>query len=203
MGIKSIPNIARRIFTYLIQLQSRYSSVAPYLGKSVLDIGCGSGDLIPFLEEGASYIGVDARDDRITRCKPLYPNYIFYCLNFEKDLLPKLITTTHFSSITLLSVIEYFHNPDFVLERLRSLMDDDTRLIIITPTPVGDLVARAFERIWRRHADPIPHLRAYGVDALDSICKSHGLIVKYRSGIGWHRQFHLAIYARASDPAKK
>lgn len=194
---KSLELVARRIFSCLIQYQNRYMAVSPYLGESVLDIGCGYGDLIPFVEEAASYIGIDVRDESITHCKSRYPDYIFYCLNFEREPLPEPVTGTHFSSIVLLSVIEHLQDPDFVLEQCRNLMNSKTNLIIIVPTVIGDFVARAFEKIWFNPSDPYPHLRAYTRDTLDSTCEAHGLTVKHYERIGWHRQIHLAIYTLA------
>jgi len=194
---KPLELIARRVFSHLVQFQNRYMAVSPYLGESVLDIGCGYGDLIPFLEEAASYIGIDVRCDRITHCKSQYPDYTFYCLNFEKDPLPGPVTSTHFSSIVLLSVIEHLRNHDFVLKQCRNLMNSTTNLIIITPTVIGDFVARAFEKMWFNPSDPYPHLQKYTKDTLDSICEAHGLTARHYKRIGWHRQIHLAIYTLA------
>lgn len=207
VAVKSfLERIARRTFNYLIQYQNRYKSVAPYLGKSVLDIGCGSGALIPFLEKGSSYIGIDIREDRINRLKSRYPNHTFYRMDFDREPLPEAVTGSQFSSILLLSLIEHLQNPDFVLSQCHNLMNDTTRLIIITPTPVGDLVHRAFEKVW---GDPIkdpyycPHLRTYSRDAIYAMCKAHRLVCKYYRQFPWHRQFHLAIYARDSALVKE
>ena len=173
--------------------------MAPYLGKNVLDMGCGTGDLIPFLEEGSSYIGIDVLEDRINRLKTQYPNYTCYTMDFDREPLPEAVTGSQFTSIVLLSVIEHLQNPDFVLEQCQNLMNDTTNLIIITPTPVGDLVARAFEKIWRNPPDPYPHFRVYTRDALDSLCKAHGLECQYYRQFPWHRQAHLAIYTLAKE----
>ena len=62
MGIRAISkHTGRRIFNYLTQYQGKYSIVASYLGMSVLDLGCGDAGkaLIPFLQEGASYVGIE------------------------------------------------------------------------------------------------------------------------------------------------
>lgn len=48
--------------------------------KSVLDIGCGTGDLIPLLEERCSnfkYRGIDINADFITEAKKRYPSHNF------------------------------------------------------------------------------------------------------------------------------
>ena len=194
-----LERIVRRTFNRLVQYQGRYESTAPYLGRNVLDVGCGGGALIPFLEEDSCYIGIDILEDRIDRLRTQYPSHAFYRMDFDREPLPEAVTGSQFSSIVLLSVIEHLVKPDFILSQCRNLMNDTAHLIIITPTPVGDVVSRAFERIWLHPADPPPPLGAYGRDARDSLCKAQGLVCKYYRRLCWHRQIHLAIYTVAKE----
>lgn len=43
---------ARRAFSFLTQAHRKYRLVAPYLGESVLDLGCGWGALFPLYKQG-------------------------------------------------------------------------------------------------------------------------------------------------------
>lgn len=175
--------------------------MAPYLGMNVLDIGCGSGVLIPFLSKEASYKGVDVDPESVNSLKLRYPEHTFHCLDLDKDSLTNAIVGVSLSSIVLSAVIEHLENPDTVLKQCQSLMNDATRLVVTTPTPIGDLVSRAIERmIFRnRHRKNIhPHLRNYSKKALVSLGEGHGLACILYRRLGWHRQNQLAIYHRAA-----
>jgi 2-polyprenyl-3-methyl-5-hydroxy-6-metoxy-1,4-benzoquinol methylase len=195
----------RELFSSLTQHQQKYHIIAPYLGMSVLDIGCGNGTLIPFLPKGASYVGVDINADSISRLRSQYPEYIFYCLNLDRDTLPDSVTSFSLSSIVLSAVIEHLENPDFILDQFQSLMYDTTLLIITTPTAMGDLVSRTFEKIVLRTkgSGVYPHLRHYSRKALVSLSEAHGLICTYYRLLGWHRQNQLAIYRKRLNPEER
>jgi len=193
---------ARWIFNYLTNYEGKYSIIAPYLGMSVLDLGCGFAGkgLIPFLQEGATYVGVDVNQDALNRLRSRYPEYVFYCLDLDRDPLPDSLAGVSSSSIVLLAVIEHLKNPDFILDQCRSLMNDSTRLVITTPTGTGDLISRAFERMWGNPnaLNARPHLRSFSKNTLDFLCKAHGLVCRHYQRLGWHRQNQLAIYTKTS-----
>lgn len=193
---------ARRIFNYLTNHPGKYSIVAPYLGMSVLDLGCGfaGSGLIPFLQEGATYVGVDVNQDTINHLRSHYPEHVFYCLDLDRDPLPGPVTGISFSSIVLSAVIEHLENPDFILDQCQSLMNDTTRLIITTPTAAGDLVSRAFEGILvkPKGVSVHSHIRHYSREELVSLGEAHSLACTYYRRLGWHGQNQLAIYTRTS-----
>ena len=60
-------------------------------GRSLLDVGCGTGDLLMFLAEhnvSADYLGVDLLDKMIAEAQKRHPNAAFECLNpFQADTL--------------------------------------------------------------------------------------------------------------------
>ncbi len=192
-------HIARWIFSHLVDYDYKFRHVKPYLGTSVLDIGCGGGTLISFLEEGASYAGIDVDRENITRLKVQRPQHAFYCLDLDKDMLPDF-SKDSFSSIVLLAVIEHLKSPDLVLSQCRHLMRDHTLLIISTPTRMGDLASKLFEGAWETLKDtPVhPHVRIYNRETLCAMGRAAGLICKSYERLGWHRQNQLFVFARSS-----
>lgn len=59
--------------------------------KSILDFGCGFGNLIKSLKlkgDNFKYLGVDIVDDFIKKAKEEYPNYNFMIRNFLEEPLP-------------------------------------------------------------------------------------------------------------------
>ena len=56
-------------------------------GKHVLDVGCGFGDLVDYLEKvgkAASYTGVDITPQFIDKSKKHHPEHSFYCCDYFK-----------------------------------------------------------------------------------------------------------------------
>jgi SAM-dependent methyltransferase len=60
-------------------------------GQRLLDVGCGTGDLLTFLDEhhiAADYFGVDLLDKMVAEAQRRHPRGAFECLNpFEADAL--------------------------------------------------------------------------------------------------------------------
>jgi 2-polyprenyl-3-methyl-5-hydroxy-6-metoxy-1,4-benzoquinol methylase len=187
------------LFSKIIQYREKYGVIVPYLGSTVLDLGCGSGVLIPFLEKGTIYVGADVDQNAVDRLRAHYRDHAFHCIDFDTQPLPNSLAATSFSSIVLLAIIEHLKNPEQIIKQCNLLMNSETRLIITTPTRTGDLVSRYFERfIGGRDGCAHPHLRSFGRNSLDDLCQRHGLrCLSYRR-LGWHRQNQLAIYVKAN-----
>ena len=60
------------------QLQAAIRHAGDLQGKSVLDVGCGYGDLIPFLPR-CRYVGVDPDQEVIETARSLHPGFDFRC----------------------------------------------------------------------------------------------------------------------------
>jgi 2-polyprenyl-3-methyl-5-hydroxy-6-metoxy-1,4-benzoquinol methylase len=191
--------IARWIFSNLVDYDYKFRYVRPYLGNSVLDIGCGSGTLISFLQHGASYTGIDVDRGYISRLKSQHPEYAFFCLDLDDDTLPDPLMDISFSSIVILAVIEHLRRPDLFLSQCRTLMCDGTLLIISTPTRIGDLVSRIFERACVAPKGTIvhPHVKVYNRKSLCTMGQAHGLACEFYGRLGWHRQNQLFIFTKA------
>lgn len=190
--------VSRRMIDRLTQYEEKFRAIAPYLGMSVLDIGCGNGMLIQFLPNGASYVGIDISPDSVSYLRSRYPEYAFHCLDLDKDSLVGSVGNRLFSTIVSSAVIEHLNNPDFFLHQCQLLMDSDTQLIITTPTGLGDLVSRAFEKLLMKPGskDSHPHVRHYSRKELASLGNALGLACTHYQRLGWHRQNQLAIYSK-------
>jgi SAM-dependent methyltransferase len=61
-------------------------------GKSILDVGCGFGDIIPYIADKSdafSYTGIDFVPEFIREAKKIYPEYIFLAGDYFKQPLEK------------------------------------------------------------------------------------------------------------------
>lgn len=62
--------------------------IADLSNSSVCDIGCGFGDLLPYLETrftNFTYAGVDISPSLVAKAEELHPEHRFYCLDILKD----------------------------------------------------------------------------------------------------------------------
>jgi len=188
----------RAIIDRFTQYAAKYKYIEPHLGLSILDIGCGNGSLIPFLPEKAAYTGIDTNEETINAMKLKYPQFSFFRLNLDEEPLSNF-DKNRFSSIVMSAVIEHLGNPDSVVRQCKTLMSADTKLIITTPTNLGDWTSRTIEKTFFRTGylqDTHPHLRHYNKRQLTSLGTGINLKCIYFRYLGWHRQNQLAIYIK-------
>jgi len=103
-------------------------------GYRLLDVGCFDGRFIASLPRGGLRIGVDADESAISSARLLDEESTFINAKFEE------LDTNSVGNLTLITmfhVIEHVVNPLEVLQTLRSLCDETTRLVLETPTLEG------------------------------------------------------------------
>lgn len=107
-------------------------------GKKILDYGCGSGKILEYLTD-VKYVGVDKNIEVINEAKKIHKNkndVIFYSLaEFHNNL-------EHFDTIILSAVIEHFEDPIFELNNLKRMLKSGGKIIITTPTPLGNMILK-------------------------------------------------------------
>jgi SAM-dependent methyltransferase len=81
-----------QVYNFKALLRLPQMTGVPLRGKSVLDVGCGTGDLVKFLrqEKISRYIGVDIYQPSLEQARKQYPDEIF----IEGDLLNNVVTDT-------------------------------------------------------------------------------------------------------------
>jgi len=103
---------------------------------TVLDIGCGTGEMItlPIAEEGYNVTGIDIDEKSIKKAKEknIYSNTSFICGDLKNNLPEK-----KFDIIICSEVLEHLTNPGETLNELRRLMKKDSLLIITIPNGYG------------------------------------------------------------------
>lgn len=82
----------------------RFESLVEILdlsGKSIVDIGCGFGDFLTFLQEKkinfSSYLGIDINEDLLLVARKKHPGFNFECLNILLDKPEKLLADVGFA----------------------------------------------------------------------------------------------------------
>jgi len=123
----------------------RFKAIQSLVEGDVLDVGCGYTTLPDVLTGFTSYMGVDVSEAAVAYCQRKYPQHKFMCLNLDIDVMPDF--EQQFDTVTMIAVIEHLHRPDRALRAVRPLLKDGGRLLITTPSPLGDMAHQIGSRI--------------------------------------------------------
>ena len=104
-----------------------YENFKPFLGESILDVGCGNGPLAGFFAS-SEYVGADIDDESLARARRLHPEHLF-C---KMDDIPK---NQRFACIVGLAVIEHVPAPEKFLAALKDRLSTDGTIVLTTPHP--------------------------------------------------------------------
>lgn len=109
-------------------------SIKQAKNKRILDLGCGTGDLIKFLNP-SEYIGLDINQNFIKIAKKKYPDFRFIVADITKVRLPK----EKFDYVIIVNVLH--HLKDIQVKKLFSNISlvKKKKLIIVESKPRGPL----------------------------------------------------------------
>jgi len=139
-------------------------------GKSILDYGCGSGQLLQYFKEKDWYItGVEPNEEARNIASQLTETSILN--NQEFELLPK----NSFDVITLWHVLEHVHNLNLVLNKLVSLLNDNGILIIAVPN-ISSPDAKKYGKYWAG-LDVPRHLYHFSAESMKHLLANHSMKV--------------------------
>jgi len=115
-------------------------AVDSWEGKTVLDIGCGTGDLVNLLSQRfAVVIGIDPTITAIEQAEEKYPSEVFECLSYKErsDVLEPLADnpSTRFEVITMKGVLEHVEGDPFIELKwiMDNLLKEDGTIILTCP----------------------------------------------------------------------
>jgi SAM-dependent methyltransferase len=141
----------------------RFKAARPYIGKRVLDMGCGMGDLASMVPAD-SYVGVDIDGPSLAIARKQHPQH-----HFQSALPPAELK---FDTVVALAVIEHVPDPGLFLRELAARLDSgpDRFIVCTTPYPVIGWVLTAGAKfgLFDRHAneehkDLLDHTRIEGL----------------------------------------
>ncbi len=116
---------------YHRRLQQVYQFLVPP-GQRVLEIGCGSGDLLAYLQP-ARGVGIDFSRPMVTRAQRLHPELTF--LQADGHDLP---LAEEFDFIILSDLVNDLWDVELVFQEVRKVTSPRSRLIINTQSPLWE-----------------------------------------------------------------
>ena len=117
--------------------RQRYRQALPYIQGSVLDIGCGYANLLAYLPRDVVYVGVDGGPNVYRWLLKNRPNWEFHRVDLDKDTLA---LGRKFDTVVMLAVIEHLTEPQRALCQIIAHLNLGGRLIITTPSPMGNFI---------------------------------------------------------------
>ena len=91
--------------------------VCPKKNDKILDLGCGTGEIITYLPSNIEYLGIDNSPDYIEWAKKKYSKYgKFQCVGVEEDTL--FIKKNYFDLVMSIGVIHHL-NDDAAMDLIR------------------------------------------------------------------------------------
>ncbi len=148
-----------------------FSNVAPYLGKRILEVGCGTGNITGFLSEGRQVLAVDIHEGYLTEAKKRWgdrKSVRFQRFNLEKGL--KAFKPFKPDTIISVNVLEHIEGDDVFLEACHKLLPPGGKLLIFVP---------AFQWLFGSMDKSYGHHRRYTKKSLNQKLEKAGLRVEF------------------------
>lgn len=125
---------------YSEQLRRLVSGLVPQ-GGSVLEVGCGLGDLLAVLE-GSRHVGIDLSPRMIELARERHPELDLRVADVERGPLPE----GPFDAIVLSDAIGHFSDIQTALERLKGLLAPNGRIVVTYYNFLWEPVLKVAER---------------------------------------------------------
>jgi len=139
----------------------------PRSQRRILDVGCGTGGMLPMLSEVGEVEGAEYSADARERAKVRVPHFAV-----QPCELPHELPSGERDLITAFDVIEHLDEPIESLKAFRERLVFDGQVVVTVP---------AFQFLWTRHDEQLHHKRRYTRLQLVSHLSAAGLRVTFAS----------------------
>lgn len=148
-------------------------------GKTILDVGCGTGSLDFYLAKRANSVtGIDISKNAIVACKRdaktlgVSKKTAFYVRDISKRLMKR-----KFDVVICLEVIEHIKNDKKLINNISKSLKKNGLLILSTPSHNAPLYKMGFLKGFESR---VGHLRRYNMKSIASEIKKTGLTIVHK-----------------------
>ena len=166
----------KAFFRYLDK--KRLAITNPFLEEKILDVGCGPATTY-YLNNIKEYVGIERGRKHVMNLRKKFPLAEFYDLDLEKD---KFNFKDKFDTIILLAVIEHIKNPDNLFRELKKCLNQDGKIVITTPTPIGNFIHDVLSKVGITSKEATrEHVNIYDFKKFFNTAEKYGLkVIKYK-----------------------
>ncbi len=153
----------------------------PFVRGDVLDLGCGDARILTLAGQRIEkYCGVESDPELLKRLRERYPQHTYLALDLERDTFT---FETTFDTILMIALIEHIHNAEHLMEQVLSRLKSAGRIVITTPTPLGDKVHTIGARLGLFAKSAIEHhVKIYSRSDFETLASRFDLgIEEYRT----------------------
>jgi len=167
-----------------------YNKIRPYLGKNILEVGAGIGTISRFLLARDSKLTVSDIDKASLSIleNRFKHNPRITIVKADCRSIDEVLPQRSFDAIVNLNVLEHIDDDRGALARLKKLLTDEGRLILLVP---------AHQALFSPLDRQIGHLRRYSKKDLRALIEGQGFVIEYLSfmdalgAIGWFVNFKV------------
>ena len=155
--------------------------------KTVLDAGCGTGELCSLIDRsGMKVLGFDKKEAAIERARSQNPSLDFFVLDVERESWGK--GTARFDAVVSTEVIEHLTKPGRLVKLAAEVLKQPGYLLVTTPYHgyCKNLLIAVFDK-WDSHHDVLferGHVKFWSVRTLGALLQQYGFEVVHWHGIG-------------------
>lgn len=143
------------------------SQLVPRVGRTILDVGCGTGGMFPLLSRFGQVEGTEYSADARERASRRFPH-----VRVTPCSLPADLPQGQWHLVTAFDVIEHIDEPVAALSHLRDRLVPGGQLVLTVP---------AIQALWSRHDDINHHRRRYERGLLEEQLRRAGFDVTFVS----------------------
>lgn len=154
----------------------------PYLGKNVLEVGCGHGGYGQAIGKNSNYTGLDLSHDLIETLKKKNPDQSFLCADITDPESIKELRGKEFDTILCLNVLEHIENDKKAIDAMTDVLKPGGHLLLFVP---------AFQQLYTEMDRLAGHFRRYKIEDFEPrLDKGKVRVIKtgyFNSlgGLGW------------------
>jgi len=159
----------------------RIRACVPFVRGDVLDLGCGDARILGLGGERIkSYCGVEFEPAHSEKLRGRFPQHTFFAANLEEDNFP---FETMFDTVLMIALIEHIRNAERLIEQALSRLKPSGRIVITTPTPLGDRIHTIGAHLGLFARSAIEHhVKIYSKSDLEALAHRFNLkIEQYRT----------------------
>lgn len=137
-----------------------YQTISPYLGKKILEVGAGTGNITRLLLARAEVVATDINSRSVAKLKDMFENQSgFSAYVWDATLpMPQEIAEKDFDTVVCLNVLEHIEDHISALKNMRSALKHmDGRLVLLVP---------AYPSLYGSLDKGLGHFRRYNQETL-------------------------------------
>jgi SAM-dependent methyltransferase len=182
-------NLQKRNFEHLSDAKRYYGwfadLVMPYVGKSMLEIGCGQGNITEqFIERGVTVHGIDLEDTYLPSVQERFKKKDFSVelADIMDENVRKRLKAQKFDTILCFNVIEHIEDDRALARYMEEIVEPGGSVIVLAPA--HDFLMSKYDLL-------VGHYRRYTKKSLTETLQSGGLKIRFATyfnavgAVGW------------------